>query len=213
MLWNHYHHCWRLDINWFLLFANHLLASSSCFLPLIWRQSSCAHTLNQSNQTRTLFPGIHTCFVCKKRSEDVRRCMIPVCGKFYHGECIANFAPTVPVNRGFRCSIHVCLTCFIANPNSSTISKGIAERSETTFVTCAPPERQLCFFCLMSVRRPSGAMRSLSCSLSRNRPLHGGGLRHPLQQQYYMSQPLHSPSGCQEPWTCKRQLVLCLYRR
>lgn len=70
------------------------------------------------------FSGIHTCFVCKKRSEDVRRCMIPVCGKFYHGECIANFAPTAPVNRGFRCSIHVCLTCFIANPNSSSISKG-----------------------------------------------------------------------------------------
>lgn len=68
--------------------------------------------------------GVHTCFVCKKRSEDVRRCMIPVCGKFYHGECIANYAPTAPVNRGFRCSIHVCLTCFIASPNSSSISKG-----------------------------------------------------------------------------------------
>ncbi|KAI3373285.1 hypothetical protein L3Q82_006592 [Scortum barcoo] len=67
---------------------------------------------------------IHTCFVCKKRSEDVRRCMIPVCGKFYHGECIASFAPTAPVSRGFRCSIHVCLTCFIANPNSSSIAKG-----------------------------------------------------------------------------------------
>uniref|UniRef100_A0AAQ5ZR60 Histone-lysine N-methyltransferase, H3 lysine-36 specific n=1 Tax=Amphiprion ocellaris TaxID=80972 RepID=A0AAQ5ZR60_AMPOC len=68
--------------------------------------------------------GVHTCFVCKKRSEDVRRCMIPVCGKFYHGECIASYAPTAPVNRGFRCSIHVCLTCFIANPNGSNISKG-----------------------------------------------------------------------------------------
>uniref|UniRef100_A0A3P9IB78 Histone-lysine N-methyltransferase, H3 lysine-36 specific n=2 Tax=Oryzias latipes TaxID=8090 RepID=A0A3P9IB78_ORYLA len=68
--------------------------------------------------------GVHTCFVCKKRGEDVRRCMIPVCGKFYHGECITNHAPTAPVNRGFRCSIHVCLTCFIANPNSSSISKG-----------------------------------------------------------------------------------------
>ncbi|MED6294269.1 hypothetical protein CHARACLAT_019420, partial [Characodon lateralis] len=68
--------------------------------------------------------GVHTCFVCKKRSEDVRRCMIPVCGKFYHGECIANYAPTAPVNRSFRCSIHVCLTCFIASPNSSSISKG-----------------------------------------------------------------------------------------
>ncbi|XP_061608937.1 uncharacterized protein nsd1b isoform X2 [Phyllopteryx taeniolatus] len=68
--------------------------------------------------------GIHTCFVCKKRSEDVRRCMIPVCGKFYHGECIAAYAPTAPVSRGFRCAIHVCLTCFIANPGSSSISKG-----------------------------------------------------------------------------------------
>ncbi|XP_033954395.1 uncharacterized protein nsd1b isoform X2 [Pseudochaenichthys georgianus] len=68
--------------------------------------------------------GVHTCFVCKKRSADVRRCMIPVCGKFYHGECIANFAPTAPVNRGFRCSIHVCLTCFITNPNSPSVSKG-----------------------------------------------------------------------------------------
>ncbi|XP_061595252.1 histone-lysine N-methyltransferase, H3 lysine-36 specific [Cololabis saira] len=68
--------------------------------------------------------GSHTCFVCKKRSLDVRRCMIPVCGKFYHGECITNYAATAPVNRGFRCSIHVCLTCFIANPNSSSISKG-----------------------------------------------------------------------------------------
>nr|XP_020496175.1 histone-lysine N-methyltransferase, H3 lysine-36 and H4 lysine-20 specific-like isoform X1 [Labrus bergylta] len=68
--------------------------------------------------------GIHTCFVCKKRSEDVRRCMIPVCGKFYHGECIASFAPTAPVTRGFRCSIHVCLTCFISNPTSPSISKG-----------------------------------------------------------------------------------------
>ncbi|XP_061660354.1 histone-lysine N-methyltransferase, H3 lysine-36 specific [Syngnathoides biaculeatus] len=68
--------------------------------------------------------GVHTCFVCKKRSEDVRRCMIPVCGKFYHGECIAAYAPTAPVSRGFRCAIHVCLTCFIANPGSSSVSKG-----------------------------------------------------------------------------------------
>ncbi|KAK7925074.1 hypothetical protein WMY93_007384 [Mugilogobius chulae] len=69
--------------------------------------------------------GVHTCFVCKKRSEDVRRCMIPVCGKFYHGECIAAFGPTAPtVNRGFRCSIHACLTCHLSNPSSSSLSKG-----------------------------------------------------------------------------------------
>lgn len=61
--------------------------------------------------------------------------MIPVCGKFYHGECIANYAPTAPVSRGFRCSIHVCLTCFIANPNSSSISKGKQTLRYFTFGT------------------------------------------------------------------------------
>lgn len=88
--------------------------------------------------------GVHTCFVCKKRGEDVRRCMIPVCGKFYHGECITNHAPTAPVNRGFRCSIHVCLTCFIANPNSSSISKGswsrkpLCSRPQVCGCSCEP---------------------------------------------------------------------------
>lgn len=138
------------------------------------------------------FPGIHTCFVCKKRSEDVRRCMIPVCGKFYHGECIANFAPTVAVNRGFRCSIHVCLTCFIANPNSSTISKGEAG------CTHARLRSRLLHLNAdrVSALRSSGTMRALSDSLSRYRSVHGSGLRHPLQQQHHLSQPLYSSSGC-----------------
>ncbi|XP_072517502.1 histone-lysine N-methyltransferase, H3 lysine-36 specific isoform X2 [Salminus brasiliensis] len=68
--------------------------------------------------------GIHECFVCKKLGDDVRRCMIPVCGKFYHGECIAGHAPTVPLNRGFRCSLHACLACFITNPSNPSVSKG-----------------------------------------------------------------------------------------
>ncbi|KAG9265901.1 histone-lysine N-methyltransferase, H3 lysine-36 and H4 lysine-20 specific isoform X2 [Astyanax mexicanus] len=68
--------------------------------------------------------GIHECFACKKLGEDVRRCIIPLCGKFYHGECIASYAPTVPLNRGFRCSLHACLTCFITNPSNPSLSKG-----------------------------------------------------------------------------------------
>ncbi|CAB1316487.1 unnamed protein product, partial [Coregonus sp. 'balchen'] len=67
---------------------------------------------------------VHTCFACKKPGEDVKRCMIPVCGKFYHGECIANQAPAAPLHRGFRCSLHVCLSCFITNPVNPSISKG-----------------------------------------------------------------------------------------
>ncbi|KAB5565367.1 hypothetical protein PHYPO_G00240510 [Pangasianodon hypophthalmus] len=68
--------------------------------------------------------GVHTCFVCKKPDEDVRRCMIPVCGKFYHMECIIKFAPTTQQNRGFRCSLHVCLSCYITNPTNPSSSKG-----------------------------------------------------------------------------------------
>ncbi|XP_050983616.1 histone-lysine N-methyltransferase NSD2 isoform X2 [Labeo rohita] len=68
--------------------------------------------------------GVHTCFVCKKPDKEVRRCMIPVCGKFYHMECILKHSPTVAQNRGFRCSLHVCLACFITNPANPGISKG-----------------------------------------------------------------------------------------
>ncbi|XP_062868198.1 histone-lysine N-methyltransferase NSD2 [Trichomycterus rosablanca] len=68
--------------------------------------------------------GVHECFVCKKLGDDMRRCMVSLCGKFYHGECIANHSLIVPLNRGFRCSLHACLTCFFANPNNPSISKG-----------------------------------------------------------------------------------------
>ncbi|XP_039631121.1 histone-lysine N-methyltransferase, H3 lysine-36 specific-like isoform X2 [Polypterus senegalus] len=68
--------------------------------------------------------GIHTCFVCKIPGSDVKRCLIPVCGKFYHDQCITKYAPTLPQNRGFRCSLHICLSCYISNPASPSISKG-----------------------------------------------------------------------------------------
>ncbi|KAA0720361.1 Histone-lysine N-methyltransferase, H3 lysine-36 and H4 lysine-20 specific [Triplophysa tibetana] len=68
--------------------------------------------------------GIHSCFSCKTLSEDVRRCMLPECGKFYHGECVANHGPTVALNRAFRCPLHACLSCFITNPSNPSASKG-----------------------------------------------------------------------------------------
>lgn len=116
------------------------------FVKLIWRYIFLGDHLNL---WLFLCPGLHTCFVCKKRGEDVRRCMIPVCGKFYHGECIANYAPTVPVNRGFRCSIHVCLTCFIANPNSSNISKG-NQRTLRPHLRCNHPSCAVAFTLLFT---------------------------------------------------------------
>ncbi|KAM3867103.1 histone-lysine N-methyltransferase, H3 lysine-36 specific [Diretmus argenteus] len=68
--------------------------------------------------------GIHTCFVCKKSGNGVKRCMIPLCGKFYHSDCISAYLATQPQNKGFRCSLHVCLSCHITNPLNLFSSKG-----------------------------------------------------------------------------------------
>lgn len=72
------------------------------------------------------FPGIHTCFVCKQSGEDVKRCLLPLCGKFYHEECVQKYPPTVMQNKGFRCSLHMCITCHAANPTSVSASKGLS---------------------------------------------------------------------------------------
>ncbi|XP_072923856.1 uncharacterized protein nsd1a isoform X2 [Hemitrygon akajei] len=68
--------------------------------------------------------GIHTCFVCKENEKDVKRCLMPLCGKFYHLECIKKYSPTVLQNKGFRCSIHVCLSCYACNPSNPRATKG-----------------------------------------------------------------------------------------
>lgn len=60
--------------------------------------------------------GDHTCFVCKKPGNGLKRCMIPLCGKFYHTDCISAYSATQPHNKGFRCPLHVCLSCHITNP-------------------------------------------------------------------------------------------------
>uniref|UniRef100_A0A8C6NA05 Histone-lysine N-methyltransferase, H3 lysine-36 specific n=1 Tax=Melopsittacus undulatus TaxID=13146 RepID=A0A8C6NA05_MELUD len=68
--------------------------------------------------------GVHTCFVCKSCGEDVKRCLLPLCGKYYHEACIQKYPPTVTQNKGFRCSLHICMTCHAANPTNISASKG-----------------------------------------------------------------------------------------
>ncbi|XP_074924324.1 histone-lysine N-methyltransferase, H3 lysine-36 specific isoform X4 [Chelonoidis abingdonii] len=68
--------------------------------------------------------GVHTCFVCKSSGEDVKRCLLPLCGKYYHEECVQKYPPTVMQNKGFRCSLHICMTCHAANPANLSASKG-----------------------------------------------------------------------------------------
>ncbi|XP_037636477.1 histone-lysine N-methyltransferase, H3 lysine-36 specific isoform X2 [Sebastes umbrosus] len=68
--------------------------------------------------------GVHACFVCKKSDDGVKRCIIPLCGKFYHTDCILAYSATQPHNKGFRCPLHVCLSCHISNPLNVCSSKG-----------------------------------------------------------------------------------------
>ncbi|XP_008282673.1 uncharacterized protein nsd1a [Stegastes partitus] len=68
--------------------------------------------------------GVHACFVCKKSGNGVKRCIIPLCGKFYHTDCILAYSATQPHNKGFRCPLHVCLSCHITNPLNLCSSKG-----------------------------------------------------------------------------------------
>ncbi|XP_068570705.1 histone-lysine N-methyltransferase, H3 lysine-36 specific isoform X2 [Cebidichthys violaceus] len=68
--------------------------------------------------------GVHTCFVCKKSGNGVKRCIIPLCGKFYHTDCILAYSATQPHNKGSRCPLHVCLSCHITNPLNICSTKG-----------------------------------------------------------------------------------------
>ncbi|XP_030068161.1 LOW QUALITY PROTEIN: histone-lysine N-methyltransferase, H3 lysine-36 specific [Microcaecilia unicolor] len=68
--------------------------------------------------------GLHTCFVCKKNDLCVKRCLLPLCGKYYHEECVKKYPPTMLQNKGFRCSLHICISCHAANPANPSASKG-----------------------------------------------------------------------------------------
>lgn len=94
--------------------------------------------------------------------------MIPVCGKFYHGECIAKHAPTLPQGRGFRCALHACLSCYIANPANPSSTKG----ESSLLPTCRrficdtgtnPDKRPLASGTLISAPRPPSAGRLTRC--------------------------------------------------
>ncbi|XP_068133166.1 histone-lysine N-methyltransferase, H3 lysine-36 specific [Hyperolius riggenbachi] len=68
--------------------------------------------------------GVHTCFVCKATDPGVKRCSLPLCGKYYHEDCAYNYPCTVQLMKGFRCSLHACITCHANNPSNPSASKG-----------------------------------------------------------------------------------------
>ncbi|XP_067838945.1 histone-lysine N-methyltransferase NSD2 isoform X1 [Heptranchias perlo] len=68
--------------------------------------------------------GVHTCFVCKKNGPDVKRCIVSLCGKFYHEDCVRKYPPTVFENKRFRCPLHTCISCHATNPSNPRATKG-----------------------------------------------------------------------------------------
>ncbi|XP_030046966.1 histone-lysine N-methyltransferase NSD2 [Microcaecilia unicolor] len=68
--------------------------------------------------------GVHTCFVCKERKPEVKRCIASQCGKFYHEACVKKYELTVFVNKGFRCPLHSCVSCYVSNPSNPRVTKG-----------------------------------------------------------------------------------------
>lgn len=84
--------------------------------------------------------------MCKNCGQDVKRCLLPLCGKYYHEECIQKYPPTVTQNKGFRCSLHICMTCHAANPTNISASKGTGifsrgprEALRSLFFVSCPP--------------------------------------------------------------------------
>ncbi|XP_053560192.1 histone-lysine N-methyltransferase NSD2 isoform X2 [Bombina bombina] len=68
--------------------------------------------------------GVHACFVCKEKNPEVKRCTASHCGKFYHESCLQKYPLTVFDNKGFRCPLHSCISCYVSNPSNPKISKG-----------------------------------------------------------------------------------------
>ncbi|XP_060585586.1 histone-lysine N-methyltransferase NSD2-like isoform X2 [Ruditapes philippinarum] len=74
--------------------------------------------------------GIHSCFVCKKSSADTQRCSVPVCGKFYHIDCIKQYPQAKVEGKGLTCPLHSCHTCLANN------LKGSAAKSNGRLLRC-----------------------------------------------------------------------------
>jgi hypothetical protein len=71
------------------------------------------------------FPGVHTCFVCKKTDKETRRCSIGMCGRFYHEDCLKVLPQARIEGKTFICPLHGCATCYSDNPKSIKANKGI----------------------------------------------------------------------------------------
>ncbi|ETE65799.1 Histone-lysine N-methyltransferase NSD3, partial [Ophiophagus hannah] len=67
-------------------------------------------------------------FICLECKNDVKRCSVNACGKFYHEACVRKFTTAVFESRGFRCPQHCCTAC--------SMDKDIHKASKGRMVRC-----------------------------------------------------------------------------
>ncbi|XP_076345841.1 histone-lysine N-methyltransferase NSD2-like isoform X2 [Tachypleus tridentatus] len=68
--------------------------------------------------------GKHTCFVCKETEDNVQKCLISTCGRFYHERCLLKYPLTSKIEgRGLTCPLHACHSCVADNPKQSRSSR------------------------------------------------------------------------------------------
>ncbi|XP_069833394.1 histone-lysine N-methyltransferase NSD2 [Dendropsophus ebraccatus] len=88
---------------------------------------SCVGRTEKPNgpfQCQECTSGIHSCFVCKQKDTDVKRCSASHCGKFYHESCLRQYPNAIFDGKGFRCPLHHCASCLIPSHSNARTIKG-----------------------------------------------------------------------------------------
>ncbi|XP_077136304.1 histone-lysine N-methyltransferase NSD2 isoform X2 [Ranitomeya variabilis] len=67
--------------------------------------------------------GIHSCFICKKKDGDVKRCTASNCGKFYHGSCLQMYPNAIIDGKTVRCPLHRCASCLMPQRSCTRVVK------------------------------------------------------------------------------------------
>ncbi|XP_056397227.1 LOW QUALITY PROTEIN: histone-lysine N-methyltransferase NSD2 [Hyla sarda] len=68
--------------------------------------------------------GIHSCFSCKQKDTNVKRCSASHCGKYYHDSCLRQYPNAVLDGKGFRCPLHHCASCLVPSHSNARTIKG-----------------------------------------------------------------------------------------
>ena len=90
--------------------------------------------------TRVLhvWPGLHTCFSCRKTDRETEACAVSSCGRFYHRGCALLVESTQLHKNRIHCPLHTCATCY-ADADDDDIECLRQQAVRGTPPPCLPP--------------------------------------------------------------------------